>query len=231
MSSVVKSLEPLSGLTRDLSVPFVYVVPTELGREEKVDHDDEEVVLMSSRTDDYCPSLKLEESDFVMPRKNFPLWRLIANDPFLIKAKIHEWSDGEEFQKTSTTRLPKRPTRTQAQSQVRTPQQQADDYCPSLKLEESDFVMPRKNFLLWRLIANDPLLINAKIHEWSDGEEFQKVLLKLINTISTGDHEIESVFTAPPSNSKYQILPLMSFPTGQTLCDIDHQILDQYHLD
>ncbi|KAF4371088.1 hypothetical protein F8388_024170 [Cannabis sativa] len=99
MSSVVKSLEPLSGLTRDLSVPFVYVVPTELGREEKVDHDDEEVVLMSSRTDDYCPSLKLEESDFVMPRKNFPLWRLIANDPFLIKAKIHEWSDGEEFQK------------------------------------------------------------------------------------------------------------------------------------
>ncbi|KAM6554838.1 hypothetical protein CsatB_015600 [Cannabis sativa] len=50
MSSVVKSLEPLSGLTRDLSVPFVYVVPTELGREEKVDHDDEEVVLMSSRS-------------------------------------------------------------------------------------------------------------------------------------------------------------------------------------
>ncbi|KAF4369268.1 hypothetical protein F8388_022924 [Cannabis sativa] len=45
--------------------------------------------------DDYCPSLKLEESDFVMPRKNFPLWRLIANDPLLIKAKIHEWSDGE----------------------------------------------------------------------------------------------------------------------------------------
>ncbi|KAF4385008.1 hypothetical protein F8388_010606 [Cannabis sativa] len=102
----------------------------------------------------------------------------------------------------------------------------ADDYCPSLKLEESDFVMPRKNFPLWRLIANDPLLIKAKIHEWSDGEEFQKVLLKLINTISTGDHEIESVFTAPASNSKYQILPLMSFPTGQTLCDIDHQILD-----
>ncbi|KAF4346583.1 hypothetical protein G4B88_005119 [Cannabis sativa] len=45
--------------------------------------------------DDYCRSLKLEESDFVMPRKNFPLWRLITNDPLLIKAKIHEWSDGE----------------------------------------------------------------------------------------------------------------------------------------
>ncbi|KAF4399352.1 hypothetical protein G4B88_022435 [Cannabis sativa] len=49
MSSVVKSLEPLLGLTRDISVPFVYVVPTEL-REEKVDHDDEDVVLMSSRS-------------------------------------------------------------------------------------------------------------------------------------------------------------------------------------
>ncbi|KAF4369266.1 hypothetical protein F8388_022922 [Cannabis sativa] len=57
MSSVVKSLEPLLGLTRDISVPFVYVVPTELGREEKVDHDDEDV------------------------------------------AKIHEWSDGEKFEK------------------------------------------------------------------------------------------------------------------------------------
>ncbi|KAF4376198.1 hypothetical protein F8388_018867 [Cannabis sativa] len=109
---------------------FVYVVPTELGREEKVDHDDEDV----------------------LPKR------------------------GKEQESTSLV------------SNIF----KADDYCPSLKLEESDFVMPRKNFPLWRLIANDPLLIKPKIHEWSDGEEFQKVLLKLINTISTGDHEIES---------------------------------------
>ncbi|KAF4376199.1 hypothetical protein F8388_018868 [Cannabis sativa] len=119
-------------------VTFVYVVPTELGREEKVDHDDEDVVLMSSRSN-------------------------------------NNNGDNNSYQR-------------EEKSKSRRP----DDYCPSLKLEESDFVMPRKNFPLWRLIANDPLLIKAKIHEWSDGEEFQKVLLKLINTISTGDHEIES---------------------------------------
>lgn len=32
-----------------------------------------------------------------MPRKNFPVWDLICKNPMLIKAEIHEWSDGEEL--------------------------------------------------------------------------------------------------------------------------------------
>ena len=58
------------------------------------------------------------------------------------------------------------------------------DYCPGLRLKDKDFMMPRKNFPVWELICNDPLLIKAEIHEWSDGEEMERVLLQLINKIS-----------------------------------------------
>ncbi|CAB4302943.1 unnamed protein product [Prunus armeniaca] len=62
------------------------------------------------------------------------------------------------------------------------------DYCPSLKLKEVDFVMPRKNFPLFDLICKDPLLIKADIHEWTDGEELEHILHNLINTIATEEN-------------------------------------------
>ncbi|PKU77591.1 Inorganic pyrophosphatase 2 [Dendrobium catenatum] len=55
------------------------------------------------------------------------------------------------------------------------------DYCPSLRLGEGDFVMPRKNYPLWDLIQNNPGLLRAEVHEWSNGEEQEKVLLHLIS--------------------------------------------------
>ncbi|GMY34547.1 inorganic pyrophosphatase 1-like [Fagus crenata] len=58
------------------------------------------------------------------------------------------------------------------------------DYCPSLKLGDGDYVMPRKNFPCWDLICKNPLLIKAEIHEWIDGEDLEKILLGLINKIS-----------------------------------------------
>ncbi|KAI9162507.1 hypothetical protein LWI28_028009 [Acer negundo] len=58
------------------------------------------------------------------------------------------------------------------------------DYCPSLKLKEEDHVMPRKNFPLWDLIFPNPIKIKAEIHEWTDGEELEKILLQIINKIS-----------------------------------------------
>ncbi|XP_027343429.1 inorganic pyrophosphatase 2-like [Abrus precatorius] len=58
------------------------------------------------------------------------------------------------------------------------------DYCPSLRLKDLDFVMPRKDFPVWDLICKDPLHIKAEIHEWSDGEELERTLLHLINKIS-----------------------------------------------
>ena len=58
------------------------------------------------------------------------------------------------------------------------------DYCPSLRLKERDFVMPRKNFPVWDLICKDPSLIKAEICEWSDGDDMERILLHLINKIT-----------------------------------------------
>ena len=46
---------------------------------------------------DFCPSLKLREGDFVMPRKDFHAWNLINKNRTLVKAAVHEWTDGQEF--------------------------------------------------------------------------------------------------------------------------------------
>ncbi|KAK8678718.1 hypothetical protein V6N13_144207 [Hibiscus sabdariffa] len=62
------------------------------------------------------------------------------------------------------------------------------DYCPTLRLGKKDHVMPRKNFPVWDLICRNPMLIQAEIHEWSDGEDLERVLLQLINTVSVDVH-------------------------------------------
>ncbi|XWS69991.1 hypothetical protein CRYUN_Cryun03dG0010900 [Craigia yunnanensis] len=56
------------------------------------------------------------------------------------------------------------------------------DYCPTLKLQDGDYVMPKKNYPLWDRIFGDPALVKAEVHEWSTGEELEKILLHLINT-------------------------------------------------
>ena len=49
------------------------------------------------RTNDQkIPSLRLSEEDSVMPRKKYPLWELISQDPSLLNAEFREWSNGEE---------------------------------------------------------------------------------------------------------------------------------------
>lgn len=67
------------------------------------------------------------------------------------------------------------------------------DFCPSLKLKEGDYIMPRKNFPVWDLICQNRALIKAKIHEWSDGKELECVLLKLIETISIQESHSNSI--------------------------------------
>lgn len=67
----------------------------------------------------------------------------------------------------------------------------AGDFCPSLKLRDTDFLMPRKDFPVWDLICKSKNLIRAEIHEWTDGEDLQNVLLQIINSsnISTEEEE------------------------------------------
>ncbi|MFQ6661632.1 hypothetical protein Gotur_029732 [Gossypium turneri] len=57
------------------------------------------------------------------------------------------------------------------------------DFCPSLKLGDGDYVMPRKDVPVWDLICKNRSLIKAQICEWSNGEEFKTVLLHLISRI------------------------------------------------
>ncbi|KAL8490453.1 hypothetical protein ACS0TY_025595 [Phlomoides rotata] len=57
------------------------------------------------------------------------------------------------------------------------------DFCPSLKLTEADFMMPRKKFPVWDLICENRALLRAEVHEWIDGEEMANILPKLIEKI------------------------------------------------
>ncbi|KAL6212306.1 hypothetical protein ACLB2K_017526 [Fragaria x ananassa] len=55
------------------------------------------------------------------------------------------------------------------------------DFCAGLKLEEGDVLMPRKDFPICDLISANPLLIKAKIHEWSNWDELGTNLLSTAN--------------------------------------------------
>ncbi|OVA11339.1 Phosphatase PHOSPHO-type [Macleaya cordata] len=84
------------------------------------------------------------------------------------------------------------------------------DYCPSLKLREGDFVMPRKNYPVWDLICSNKLLLKAEIHEWSSGNELEEKLLRLINTIIALDEEQSSSSSSnslPPICTHQHIIP------------------------
>ncbi|KEH18309.1 putative hydrolase [Medicago truncatula] len=83
------------------------------------------------------------------------------------------------------------------------------DYCPSLRLREKDFMMPRKNFPVWDLICKDPSLVKAEIHGWCDGEELEQILIQLINKII-----IEENAQFISSDCKLQTL---SIPVHETL--------------
>ncbi|KAF5745484.1 hypothetical protein HS088_TW07G01069 [Tripterygium wilfordii] len=80
------------------------------------------------------------------------------------------------------------------------------DYCPSLKLTEGDYVMPRKNFPVWDLICRNPMLIKAKTHEWTDGEEMERILIQIIKTI----FDAAQMFS-PSSDYKLQTISIV-FP-------------------
>nr|GEY19187.1 thiamine phosphate phosphatase-like protein [Tanacetum cinerariifolium] len=57
------------------------------------------------------------------------------------------------------------------------------DLCPTLKLGKEDHVMPRKDFPLHNLILKSFVPIKPEVHEWSDGDELNKILLRLIDPL------------------------------------------------
>ncbi|EOY27092.1 PREDICTED: inorganic pyrophosphatase 2 [Theobroma cacao] len=81
------------------------------------------------------------------------------------------------------------------------------DFCPSLKLGDGDYVMPRKNFPVWDLICENRRLIKAEICEWSNGEEFEHVLLHVINRISIDRNNSDNTARLYSIDCKLQTLP------------------------
>lgn len=90
------------------------------------------------------------------------------------------------------------------------------DYCPSLRLRESDYLMPRKDFPVWDLISNNPKLIKSRIHEWTDGVEFEQILLSLIQAIIT-NADYENAAQLYNIDCKFDSLPISSQPMPQAL--------------
>ncbi|CAL9768224.1 unnamed protein product [Musa acuminata subsp. burmannicoides] len=85
------------------------------------------------------------------------------------------------------------------------------DYCPSLRLNKEDYVMPRKKYPLWELIVDNPPegALRASIHEWSDAEELEKVLLRLVNESVTADRgNVDNQLVSV--DCKFQTTPLSS---------------------
>ncbi|XP_021856236.2 inorganic pyrophosphatase 2-like [Spinacia oleracea] len=63
------------------------------------EHNTKKFIYLGDGIGDYCPSLRLREGDHVMPRKNYPVYDMISSNPMLIRAKIHEWADGEDLER------------------------------------------------------------------------------------------------------------------------------------
>ncbi|XP_051150183.1 thiamine phosphate phosphatase-like protein [Andrographis paniculata] len=58
-----------------------------------------------------------------------------------------------------------------------------NDLCPTLTLVEGDFVMPRKNYSLWKHILKNLRLVKAKVCEWNDGADLARILIELVNML------------------------------------------------
>ncbi|XP_042512833.1 inorganic pyrophosphatase 1-like [Macadamia integrifolia] len=93
------------------------------------------------------------------------------------------------------------------------------DYCPSLKLNEGDRVMPRKNFPLWEMIRSNPLLIKAEIHEWSYGEELERLLLHLINMIIIEESSKGQFISG---DCKFETIPISSHESFPKALPVPH---------
>ncbi|GKF49510.1 inorganic pyrophosphatase 2-like protein [Tanacetum coccineum] len=89
----------------------------------------------------------------------------------------------------------------------------AGDFCPSLKLVEGDYMMPRKDFPVWDLICKNRQLVKADVHEWSDGESLERVLLQIIASIISVDDMKNNVDnTSQLFDCKFETITLEALP-------------------
>ncbi|KAI3455538.1 hypothetical protein Pfo_012201 [Paulownia fortunei] len=82
------------------------------------------------------------------------------------------------------------------------------DFCPSLKLREGDFMMPRKDFPVWGLICENRELLRPEIHEWTNGEEMEQVLPKLIEKIRIQESSNSNSVQLLSADCKFETIPM-----------------------
>ncbi|XP_076958097.1 inorganic pyrophosphatase 2-like [Bidens hawaiensis] len=89
----------------------------------------------------------------------------------------------------------------------------AGDFCPSLKLVEGDYMMPRKDFPVWDLICKNRKLIKSEVHEWTDGEDLERILLRIITSlISIDDMKKNDDNTSQMFDCKFETITLGALP-------------------
>ena len=74
-------------------------------------------------------------------------------------------------------------------------------------------MMPRKDFPVWDLVCKNRHLIKAEIHEWTDGEGLEQVLLGLIASIISAEDTKNSVEnTSQLFDCKFETIALEALP-------------------
>jgi len=97
------------------------------------------------------------------------------------------------------------------------------DYCPSLKLSEEDYAMPRKNFHLWELICADTKALRAEVHDWRNAEELEAVLLLLIHKAISIDHDEVSQLLLMAC--KFHTIPMSAHEAHPQALPVPHLIV------
>nr|GEY01841.1 uncharacterized mitochondrial protein AtMg00810-like [Tanacetum cinerariifolium] len=69
-----------------------------------------------------------------------------------------------------------------------------------------DFMMPRKDFPVWELICNNRSLVKAEIHEWTNGEDLEQILLGLVAFIISTEDTNNSVENMSQDPTLYRSL-------------------------
>ena len=74
-------------------------------------------------------------------------------------------------------------------------------------------MMPRKGFPVWDLICENPGLLQAEVHPWSDGKDMEETLLRLISRVLVEESQLL------PLDCKLESLPVavqdgMPMPLG-----------------
>ncbi|KAK1434196.1 hypothetical protein QVD17_11115 [Tagetes erecta] len=89
----------------------------------------------------------------------------------------------------------------------------AGDFCPSLKLMEGDYMMPRKDFPVWELICKNRQLLKSEVHEWTNGEDLERILLRIITSIvSMKDRENNVDNTSQMFDCKFETIAIEALP-------------------